>query len=202
MIIVEEKIDGANLGISLTDACQNWWSWGWTLFYGDISSTFIVHVIWWRHFEKPETYWSFCKEQLLRVFWVASTSNHIALRRGNCMLPARLRTSFFQTGIIPHPFHGTFVIFLRSIGPKKEIKNTRKHAKEKTNQYSIITSGVTFNSTKTPSCGQANYEPLYQNRSHYVSSGYATQWKALDSWWEEHGWAVCQLLEPEEAQHE
>jgi len=23
MIIVEEKIDGANLGISLTDACQN-----------------------------------------------------------------------------------------------------------------------------------------------------------------------------------
>jgi len=43
----------------------------------------------------------------------------------------------------------------------------------------------------------ANYEPLYQNRSHYVSSGYATQWKALDSWWEEHGWAVCQLLEPE-----
>ena len=44
---------------------------------------------------------------------------------------------------------------------------------------------------------QESYEPLYQNRSHYVSSGYATQWKALDAWWAEHGWAVCQLLEPE-----
>lgn len=42
-----------------------------------------------------------------------------------------------------------------------------------------------------------NYEPLYQNRSHYVSSGYASQWKALDAWWDEHGWAICQLLEPE-----
>lgn len=45
--------------------------------------------------------------------------------------------------------------------------------------------------------GEDSYEPLYQNRAHYVSSGYATQWKALDSWWEEHGWAICQLLEPE-----
>jgi atypical dual specificity phosphatase len=42
-----------------------------------------------------------------------------------------------------------------------------------------------------------NYEPRYQNRSHYVSSGYATQWKALDSWWNDNGWAICQLLEPE-----
>ncbi|CAE7596047.1 BHLH140 [Symbiodinium pilosum] len=42
-----------------------------------------------------------------------------------------------------------------------------------------------------------SYEPLFQNRAHYVSSSYATQWKALDTWWEEHGWAVCQLLEPE-----
>ena len=41
------------------------------------------------------------------------------------------------------------------------------------------------------------YEPLFQNRAHYVSSGYATQWKSLDAWWDEHGWAVCQLLEPE-----
>jgi tetratricopeptide (TPR) repeat protein len=42
-----------------------------------------------------------------------------------------------------------------------------------------------------------NYEPRYQNRSHYVSSGYATQWKALDRWWDDNGWAICQLLEPE-----
>lgn len=42
-----------------------------------------------------------------------------------------------------------------------------------------------------------SYEPLYQNRAHYVSSSYATQWKALDAWWDEHGWAICQLLEPE-----
>lgn len=43
----------------------------------------------------------------------------------------------------------------------------------------------------------ADYEPLFQNRSHYVMSSYATQWKAVDTWWGEHGWAVCQLLEPE-----
>lgn len=42
-----------------------------------------------------------------------------------------------------------------------------------------------------------NWEPLFQNRSHYVSSAFATQWKALDTWWEEHSWAICQLLEPE-----
>eukprot|EP00928_Gymnodinium_smaydae_P085518 TRINITY_DN68_c2_g1_i1.p1 TRINITY_DN68_c2_g1~~TRINITY_DN68_c2_g1_i1.p1 ORF type:complete len:773 (+),score=140.74 TRINITY_DN68_c2_g1_i1:74-2392(+) len=42
-----------------------------------------------------------------------------------------------------------------------------------------------------------NYEPRYQNRAHYVSSSYATQWKALDAWWDENGWAICQLLEPE-----
>jgi len=42
-----------------------------------------------------------------------------------------------------------------------------------------------------------HYEPQYQNRSHYVTSSYATQWKALDTWWETNGWAVCQLLVPE-----
>merc|ERR1712060_212577 len=42
-----------------------------------------------------------------------------------------------------------------------------------------------------------NFEPLFQNRSHYVTSKYATQWKGLDSWWEEHSWEICQLLEPE-----
>jgi len=41
------------------------------------------------------------------------------------------------------------------------------------------------------------YEPRFQNRAHYVTSSTATQWQALDAWWEEHGWAVCQLLEPE-----
>jgi len=42
-----------------------------------------------------------------------------------------------------------------------------------------------------------NWEPRFQNRAKYVSSKYATQWKALDSWWEEHSWEICQLLEPE-----
>lgn len=41
------------------------------------------------------------------------------------------------------------------------------------------------------------YEAQFQNRAHYVTSAYATQWKALDSWWDTHSWAVCQILEPE-----
>merc|ERR1712241_1642543 len=41
------------------------------------------------------------------------------------------------------------------------------------------------------------YEPRFQNRAHYVTSTTATQWQALDAWWDEHAWAVCRLLEPE-----
>jgi atypical dual specificity phosphatase len=43
----------------------------------------------------------------------------------------------------------------------------------------------------------ADWEPRFQNRAKYVTSKYATQWKALDQWWEEHSWEVCRLLEPE-----
>merc|ERR1719263_884517 len=42
-----------------------------------------------------------------------------------------------------------------------------------------------------------NYEPLFQNRAHYVTSSYAAQWKALDTWWENNAWAICQILVPE-----
>lgn len=41
------------------------------------------------------------------------------------------------------------------------------------------------------------YTILAQNRSHFVSAESATQFKSLDRWLEEHGWALCQLLEPE-----
>merc|ERR1712146_658936 len=41
------------------------------------------------------------------------------------------------------------------------------------------------------------YEILAQNRSHYVNSQSATQFRALDGWLAEHGWALCQLLVPE-----
>jgi predicted kinase len=42
-----------------------------------------------------------------------------------------------------------------------------------------------------------NWEPRFQNRAKYVTSKYATQWKGLDAWWEEHSWEISQLLEPE-----
>lgn len=120
------KIDGAEDGRCSMEICQaHWWSMS---VDQDISG-------------KPETFQLVCKESsFLRVFWVASKSNRIALRGGNCMLPAR--TSFFQTGIIPHPFHGTFVFFPVLLA----LKRNQEHPKtcyKKTNQYSIITSGVT-----------------------------------------------------------
>lgn len=42
-----------------------------------------------------------------------------------------------------------------------------------------------------------SWEPRFQNRAKEVTSKYATQWKGLDAWWEEHSWEISQLLEPE-----
>lgn len=42
-----------------------------------------------------------------------------------------------------------------------------------------------------------DYEPQFQHRAHYVSSSHAAQWEALDVWWDDNRWAVCQLLEPD-----
>jgi len=42
-----------------------------------------------------------------------------------------------------------------------------------------------------------NWEPSFQNRAKEVTSKYATQWKGLDAWWDEHSWEISQLLEPE-----
>jgi len=42
-----------------------------------------------------------------------------------------------------------------------------------------------------------DYEIRAQNRSHYVNATSHTQFRSLDSWLADHGWALCQLLEPE-----
>jgi len=42
-----------------------------------------------------------------------------------------------------------------------------------------------------------NYEIRAQNRSHYVNEHTHGQFKPLPSWLDVHGWALCQLLEPE-----
>jgi len=42
-----------------------------------------------------------------------------------------------------------------------------------------------------------DYEIVAQNRSHTVNAESHTQFRPLASWQEEHGWALCQLLEPE-----
>lgn len=44
----------------------------------------------------------------------------------------------------------------------------------------------------------ANYEVQAQNRSHWVCAASHSQFKSLDGWLEEHSWALCQLLVPEE----
>jgi len=49
-------------------------------------------------------------------------------------------------------------------------------------------------------CGislSAEYEVRFQNRAKYVTSAYASQWKGLDAWKEEHASEICTLLEPE-----
>ncbi|EOD30937.1 hypothetical protein EMIHUDRAFT_202976 [Emiliania huxleyi CCMP1516] len=43
----------------------------------------------------------------------------------------------------------------------------------------------------------AAYEIRVQNRSHYVNERTHAQFKALGRWLDEHGWALCRLLEPE-----
>lgn len=42
-----------------------------------------------------------------------------------------------------------------------------------------------------------DYEIRAQNRSHFVNPKTHAQFKPLAHWIEEHGWAICQLLEPE-----
>jgi atypical dual specificity phosphatase len=42
----------------------------------------------------------------------------------------------------------------------------------------------------------SNYSPLFQNRSHYVNSASASQWKGLDKWWKDHSAVLTTLLEP------
>jgi atypical dual specificity phosphatase len=42
-----------------------------------------------------------------------------------------------------------------------------------------------------------DYEVRCQNRAHFVTSASHAQWRSLDTWLEEHSWALCQLLEPE-----
>ena len=42
-----------------------------------------------------------------------------------------------------------------------------------------------------------SYEILAQNRSHHVNPQSHTQFRPLAGWLDEHGWAICQLLEPE-----
>ena len=117
--------------------------------------------------------------------------------------------SFFQNGI-SNPILSMARNVLCSFLVLLALRRNEEHPKtsyKKNHRILVVykqdnkknTSGVTQQFTSGRQVVKANYEPLYQNRSHYVSSGYATQWKALDSWWEEHGWAVCQLLEPEEA---
>ena len=43
-----------------------------------------------------------------------------------------------------------------------------------------------------------DYTVVAQNRSHTVCSATHTQFKGLDDWLEEHSWALCQLLKPEQ----
>ncbi|KAG8461589.1 hypothetical protein KFE25_001193 [Diacronema lutheri] len=42
------------------------------------------------------------------------------------------------------------------------------------------------------------YEVRAQNRSHFVTSATQTQFRALDAWIDEHSWALCQLLAPDD----
>eukprot|EP00747_Dinoflagellata_sp_TGD_P077557 gnl/TRDRNA2_/TRDRNA2_159640_c1_seq1.p1 gnl/TRDRNA2_/TRDRNA2_159640_c1~~gnl/TRDRNA2_/TRDRNA2_159640_c1_seq1.p1 ORF type:complete len:786 (+),score=169.28 gnl/TRDRNA2_/TRDRNA2_159640_c1_seq1:70-2358(+) len=42
-----------------------------------------------------------------------------------------------------------------------------------------------------------DYELQFQNRSHHVTSAYASQWKGLDDWKEQHAGTICMMLEPE-----
>eukprot|EP01004_Peranema_trichophorum_P001887 NODE_1245_length_2050_cov_12.893098_g1053_i0.p1 GENE.NODE_1245_length_2050_cov_12.893098_g1053_i0~~NODE_1245_length_2050_cov_12.893098_g1053_i0.p1 ORF type:complete len:651 (-),score=136.80 NODE_1245_length_2050_cov_12.893098_g1053_i0:46-1998(-) len=42
-----------------------------------------------------------------------------------------------------------------------------------------------------------NYEIMFQNRSHYINSETATQFKSLDHWSSIHQGEFCQILEPE-----
>ena len=43
-----------------------------------------------------------------------------------------------------------------------------------------------------------DYEVKAQNRSHWVCANSHSQFKGLEKWLEEHSWALCQLLVPEE----
>ena len=42
----------------------------------------------------------------------------------------------------------------------------------------------------------ADYSPLFQNRSHFVTSESATQWRGLDRWWTTHARMLACVLEP------
>lgn len=42
-----------------------------------------------------------------------------------------------------------------------------------------------------------DFQILAQNRSHFVNTQSHTQFRPLQAWLDEHGWALCQLLEPE-----
>jgi atypical dual specificity phosphatase len=43
-----------------------------------------------------------------------------------------------------------------------------------------------------------DYEVKAQNRSHWVCASSHSQFKGLDKWLDEHSWALCRLLAPEE----
>ena len=121
------KIDGAEDGRCSMEICQAH-SWSMSVDQ-DISG-------------KPETFQLVCKESsFLRVFWVASKSNHIALRGGNCMLPAR--TSFLPDWHHSPSFPWHFCFFLPVLLALKRNQEHPKTCYKRTNQYSIITSGVT-----------------------------------------------------------
>jgi atypical dual specificity phosphatase len=41
-----------------------------------------------------------------------------------------------------------------------------------------------------------DYLPLYQNRSHFINSASATQWRGLDRWWNENSAMLTTILQP------